>query len=70
MEIHPVDGYSTRGWLDVPPFAPKWLDGNPTILEPKPGLKFQEVYDPTMQSSQNGVYLGGVGVKLPLLFSF
>jgi hypothetical protein len=34
MEIHPVDEISTRDWLDFPPSAPKWLDGNPTILKP------------------------------------
>ena len=33
MEIHPVEGHSTRGWLDFPPASPKWLDGNPTILK-------------------------------------
>ena len=35
MEIHPVDGNPTKGWLDFHPSVPKWLDGNPTILESK-----------------------------------
>ena len=35
MEIHPVDGNPTKGWLDFHPSVPKWLDGNPTILRSK-----------------------------------
>ena len=71
MEIHPVDGNSTRGWLDFPPSAPKmdgWKSNHPWA-KARPE-NFKKLYGPLMQSSQNGVYLGGVGVKLPLFFSF
>ena len=70
MEIHPVDGNSTRGWLDFPPSAPKmdgWKSNHPWA-KARPE-NFKKLYGPLMQSSQNGVYLGGVGVKLPLFFS-
>ena len=32
MEIYPVNGNSTRGWMDIGPSASKYLDGNPTKL--------------------------------------
>ena len=32
MEIYPVHGISTRGWMEIQPSASKYLDGNPTKL--------------------------------------
>ena len=32
MEIYPVNGNSTRGWMDIRPSGSKSLDGNPTKL--------------------------------------
>ena len=42
MEIYPVHGISTRGWMEIQPSASKYLDGNPTKLEAKPGLQIDK----------------------------
>ena len=73
MEFQPLDGNPSSGWkshqglVGFPSICPKmagWKSNHPWAkARPK---NFKKLYGPTMQSSQNGVYLGGVGVKLPL----
>ena len=51
MDGIPTTRWKSIQWMEIPlgvgwishHLPPKWMDGNPTILEPKPGLKFQEV---------------------------